>query len=292
MRRSTRVSEFVMVTDPCTYHGEGAIWDPAARAVRWVDMLAGDVLTLDPATSSVSRLHVGNVAAAIRPRVTGGLVVAVERGFALLDAGSNTPRFLGELWSDTTIRMNDGGCDHQGRFYCGSMAYGAALGRGTLFRLDPDGTVSTVLQGVTISNGLAWSPDGSTVYYIDSATQRVDAFDFDRDRGTLTDRRSLVRIAEEDGAPDGMTVDADGFLWVAMWGGSSVRRYAPNGRLDATLTLPALQATSCSFGGPALDELYVTTSRVGLTRDQDPWAGALFRSRPGIRGVPPNRFAG
>ena len=172
------------------------------------------------------------------------------------------------------------------------MAYGAALGRGTLFRLDPDGTVSTVLQGVTISNGLAWSPDGSTVYYIDSATQRVDAFDFDRDRGALTDRRSLVRIAEEDGAPDGMTVDADGFLWVAMWGGSSVRRYGPTAGLTPFSRCRRCRSPRAPLAGPALDELYVTTSRVGLTRDQDPAAGALFRCRPGVRGVPPNRFAG
>lgn len=281
-----------MVTEPCGNHGEGVIWDPSAGVVRWVDMLAGDVLTLASPGAGVSRLHVGDVAAAIRPRRTGGLVIAVERGFALMDEDASEPRHLGELWADRTIRMNDGACDPQGRFYCGSMAYDAAAGRGALFRLDPDGTVSMVLERVTISNGLAWTADGALVYYVDSATNRVDAFDFEQERGLLTNRRPAVQIGADEGTPDGITIDAEGFIWVAMWGGSAVHRYAPNGKLDGIVRLPARQVTSCTFGGPRLDELYVTTSRLGLSGDDDPEAGALFRCRPGVQGLPPHLFAG
>lgn len=291
MRSSTRMTDCEQVTDPLANHGEGVIWDAPAGLVRWVDMLEGDILATAPDGQSVSRLNVGKVAAAIRPRAEGGLVVAVERGFALLDPDSDAPRDLGELWSDVGIRMNDGACDPQGRFYCGSMAYDAAEGRGALYRLDPDGSVAQVLTRVTISNGLAWSRDGTIVYYVDSATQRIDAFDHDPERGQLHNRRPVVTIPAAVGTPDGMTLDAEGFLWVAMWGGSAVHRYSPTGRLDGTIKLPARQVTSCAFGGPALDELYVTTSRLGLDSGEDPLAGALFRCRPGVQGLAPYPFA-
>lgn len=155
------------VTEVCAHHGEGPVWDAAAGVLRWVDMLCGDVLSMAPGDGGIARRHVGAVAAALRPRGGGGLVIAVERGFALLDPGASQPRTMPELWTDPSVRMNDGGCDPQGRFYCGSMAYDAAPGRGALHRLDPDGATHRVLTGVTISNGLAWSADGATAYYID-----------------------------------------------------------------------------------------------------------------------------
>ena len=279
-------------TDERTDHGEGVIWDAAAGLVRWVDMFAGDVLSMPPGSGTATRIHVGTVAAAIRPRSAGGLVIAVERGFALLDAGAAQVRFLGELWADPDVRMNDGACDPQGRFYCGSMAYDESPRRGSLFRLDKDGTTSTVLRGVTISNGLAWKADGSGAYYIDSATRGVDWLDFDPDEGLLLNRRRVVTVAPEWGVPDGMTLDGEGCLWVAMWAGDAVRRFTPEGHLDDEIRVPAHQVTSCAFGGPDLDELYVTTSRVGLGADDDPGAGLLYRCRPGVRGLAPNVFGG
>jgi sugar lactone lactonase YvrE len=281
-----------MVTDPCAEHGEGVIWDVSAARIRWVDMLAGDVLSLDDATGQVSRLHVGTVASAIRPRVDGGLVIAVERGFALLSADSHDIEILPEIWTDPTVRMNDGACDSGGRFYCGSMAYDAAPHRGALYRLDPTRTVTRVLDAVTISNGLAWSPDGTVAYYVDSATQRVDAFTYDVEAAALTERRPIVTIDEADGTPDGLTVDGEGYLWVAMWAGSAVRRYDPGGRLDRVVEIPARHVTACAFGGPGLADLYITTSRLGLAADVDPLAGALFRFRPGVQGLAVRPFAG
>lgn len=271
------------VTDPVAAHGEGPVWHARWPGLRWVDMLAGDVLQLDSGT--VTRHHVGTVAAALRPCADGRVIMALERGFALADAKLTNIHELGELWTDPSIRMNDGGCDPDGRFYCGSMAYDERPGAGALYRLDQDGTVSTVLTHVTISNGLAWSPDGATAYYIDTPTQSVDAFDYDPTLG-LTDRRPVTRIRESDGAPDGMTVDAEGRLWIALWGGAAVRCYEPNGRLVEHIPLPVTQVTACTFGGPGLDELYITTSRQQVPPGEQPEAGALFRVRLGARGLP------
>jgi sugar lactone lactonase YvrE len=276
------------VTDPVTYHGEGPVWSDRWGGLRWVDMLAGDVLSLE-SDGTVLRRHVGGVAAALRPRRGGGAVIAVERGFTLEDAdGTLTP--LDPVWSDPGVRMNDGGCDPDGRFWCGSMAYDQAPGGAALYRLDPDGAVHTVLEGVTISNGLDWSPDGSLAYYDDTATHRVDVFDYDRVTG-LTARRPFVRLPD-DGNPDGLTVDAEGGVWVALFEGGAVHRYTPAGVLDVVVELPTAQVTACTFGGPRLDRLYVTTSREGMAPDDDPLAGALFSAAVGVAGLHVREFAG
>jgi sugar lactone lactonase YvrE len=283
------MSTMDQMTDPVAAHGEGPVWHAGWPGLRWVDMLAGDVLELDPATGFVTRRHVGTVAAALRPDTGDGVVLALKRGFALAAADLSEVRPLGELWSDPGVRMNDGGCDPDGRFYCGSMAYAETPGAGALYRLDGNGKTTVVLTEVTISNGLAWSPDGGTAYYIDTPTQRIDAFDYHSGKG-LTHRRPVVHIAEADGAPDGLTVDADGRLWVALWGGAAVRCYLPDGRLAEHLTLPVTQVTACTFGGPGLDELYITTSRQQVRPDEQPEAGALFRARVGVRGLPTRTY--
>jgi sugar lactone lactonase YvrE len=281
------LSTVEQVTDPVAAHGEGPVWHPGWPGLRWVDLLAGDVLELDAHTQRLSRYPVSTVVAALRPCSDGGAVLAVERGFALADADLESVRLLGQLWTDPGVRMNDGDCDPDGRFYCGSMAYDEKPGAGTLFRLNRDGSATTVLTGVTISNGLAWSPDGGTVYYVDTPTRRVDAFDYD---GGLSARRTVVRIPERAGAPDGLTVDADGRLWVALWGGGAVRCYEPGGRLVEQLRLPVTQVTSCAFGGADLDELYITTSQQNISTGEQPLAGALFLARPGVRGRPAREY--
>jgi len=273
------------ITAPIAYHAEGPVW---VDELHWVDMLAGDVLSLGP-DGTVGRRHVGNVVAALRPRASGGFVYAVERGFAL-DDGTGTPvRMLPELWATDAKRMNEGGCDPDGRFYCGSMAYALTPGAASLYRLDPDGRVTTVLDDLTISNGLEWSPDGRLAYYVDTATGRIDVMDYDGDRG-LTNRRPFATV--ETGSPDGLTVDAEGGIWVALWGGSAVHRFAPDGALSEVIELPVTQVTACSFGGANLDELFITTSRQGLPASAEPSAGALFHCQPGIAGLPVRRFAG
>lgn len=275
----TATSDVDQVTDPISDHGEGPMWD--GSRLRWVDMIAGDVLEL--ADSGVRRTHVGSVAAAMRPVVGGGLVLALERGFAFAsdDLSDVTP--MDELWSDPGVRMNEGGCDPDGRFYCGSMAYDTRPGAGTLYRLDGSGAVTPVLPDVTISNGLAWNPAGDRAYYVDTPTGRVDVFDYD---GELRDRRPAVHIPEEDGGPDGLTVDTDGRIWVALWGGSAVRCYEPTGELVHELRIPASRVTACTFGGPNLDTLYITTSQHLTDLAAEPLAGALFQAKVAATGQP------
>jgi sugar lactone lactonase YvrE len=277
------------VTDPVAYHGEGPVWSDRWGGLRWVDMLAGDVLSLR-ADGSVERRHVGNVAAALRPRSRGGAVIAVERGFAV-EEPDGTLTTLGELWTDTGVRMNEGGCDPDGRFYCGSMAYDRTTGAGALYRLDADYSTRVVLDRVTISNGVEWSPDGSRAYYNDTETYRVDVFDYDRDAG-LTNRREFVRVPPDDGRPDGLTVDADGGVWVALNQSGTVCRYTHDGAVDAVVEVPPRQVTACTFGGDRLDQLYITTSRENLPPGEDQLAGSLFRADVGVRGIPAREFAG
>ena len=277
------------VTDPVAYHAEGPVWSERWGGLRWVDMLAGDVLSLAD-DGAIERRHVGDIAAALRPRSRGGAVIGVERGFALEDAdGALT--YPDELWSDESVRMNEGGCDPDGRFYCGSMAYDQRPGAGSLYRLDPDGSVRVVLEDVTVSNGLAWSPDGSLAYYNDTATYQTSVFDYDTDAG-LINRRVFVDLSDEEKRPDGLTVDEQGGVWMALANGGAVRRYAPDGALDEVVELPARKVTACTFGGPNLDQLFITTSREGLEPGDDPLAGSLFRADAGVRGLPVREFAG
>jgi sugar lactone lactonase YvrE len=280
------MTEVEQLTDVVAYHGEGPVWSPSWGGLRWVDMLAGDVLSLG-SDGAVERRHVGEIAAALRPRRGGGAVIGIERGFALQDRDGRI-RPLAEVWSDPSVRMNEGGCDPDGRFYCGSMAYDQRPGAASLYRLDPDETVHIVLENVTLSNGLDWSPDGRLAYYTDTATHSISVFDYDPDSG-LTGRRPFVALESN---PDGLTVDAEGGVWTALYDGGAVRRYAPEGRLDAVIEVPARKVTVCTFGGGRMDELFITTSREGLEPGDDPRAGALFRALPGVTGLPVREFAG
>jgi len=277
------------VTDPVAYHGEGPVWSVRWGGLRWVDMLAGDILSLRP-DGTVERWHVATVAAALRPRSRGGAVIGVERGFAL-EEPDGTLTTLYELWTDPGVRMNEGGCDPDGRFYCGSMAYDKTPGAAALYRLDTDGSTRVVLDHVTISNGLERSPDGSRAYYNDTNTYRVDVFDYDRD-GALANRRAFVHLLPGYGRPDGLTVDAEGGVWVALNHSGTVRRYTPDGGADAVIEVQARQVTACTFGGEKLDELFITTSRENLSPGEDPLAGSLFRAHVGVRGLPAREFAG
>lgn len=275
-------------TDVVTHHGEGVGWDPVAGVLRCVDMLAGDVVTLAPGGRVARRWHVGPVAAAWRARDRGGVVVGTRRGFALLDAEGRI-EWTRDAWDDPAVRMNDGACDPAGRFWCGSMAYDTAPGAGTLWRLDSDHSMHPVLDQITISNGLVWSLDGRTAYHVDTPTGRIDGYRFDPASGTLTDRRVVAEVA---GNPDGMTIDSEGGLWVALWGGHAVHRYAVDGVRTHVVEVGPAQVTSCAFGGPGLELLYVTTSREGLPDDADPTAGSVFVADPGIVGVPLATYAG
>ena len=278
------------VTARCAYHGEGPFWDDRSSRLRFVDMLAGDVVTLLP-TGTVTRRHVDDVAAVIRAREDGGYLVATEHGFALLDEHWQREATVPAL-DAPHIRLNEGGCDPQGRFYCGSMAYDTSPGAGALYRLDPDRSVHVVLDAVTIPNGLQWSADGTTAFHADTGTGRIDAYDFDSDAGLLLNPRPSVTVDEADGAPDGVAVDEEGGLWVALWGGGAVRRYDSSGSLSEVVELPVTNVTSCVFAGEGSDLLYITTSLQGVDAEAEPAAGALFAATVGARGARQHRFAG
>ena len=196
-------------------------------------------------------------------------MLAAGPGFLFVDDDGSVRELAQPEAGRTDVRMNDGACDPQGRFWAGTMAYDESPGAGALYRLELDGSCTTVLTGLTISNGIGWSPDGSTMYLNDSGTGCVDAFRFDGATGAISDRRTLVRSDQPGVVPDGLTVDEEGGIWVALWGGGAVNRYAPDGSLLASVELPVERPTSCAFGGPDRATLFITTARGSSTTP--PW---------------------
>lgn len=222
-------------------------------------------------------------------------MAALRDGIALLSEDGEL-RLISDVEADRpTHRFNDGKCDAAGRFWAGTMRFDDVRGSATLYRVDPDHSVTPMVTGVGLSNGLGWSVDGTVMYYIDTLERSIDAFDFAPDTGGLSNRRRLVSLAPDDGYPDGMTVDRDGFLWVALYQGGAIRRYSPAGELARTIDLPVSQPTSCAFGGPDLMDLYITTATQDLSKAQleaEPLAGGVLRCRPGAQGRPENAFQG
>jgi sugar lactone lactonase YvrE len=280
-----------VVLDARARLAEGPLWDPMAACLRWVDITRGQVHRFDPAAGTDTWFDVGEDVGTVAVREAGGLVLATTTGLYTCADDGSARSLLHEVATDPPGgRFNDGKADPWGRFWAGTMLDGHDEAAG-FYRLDPDGSLHQILTGVSCSNGLGWSPDGTTMYYIDTKTGGVDAFDHDPATGAVTARR---RFADVDrGWPDGLTVDADGTVWVALWDGWGLRRFAPDGRLLATVEVPAQRVTSCAFGGPDLSTLYVTTARAGL-RDfaGQQHAGALFACTPGVVGMLPGEWAG
>jgi sugar lactone lactonase YvrE len=273
--------------------GEGPVWDVRTCRLVWVDILGRRIHATDPRTGATESFEVPLHVGAVVPRAAGGYVAALQDGFWVVGDGP-ARRITAVPEARPGLRFNDGKCDPAGRFWAGTMAYDEAPGAAALYRLDASGRADRVLDGATISNGLDWSGDGRTMYYIDSPTQRIDALTFDMATGAIGGRLTVVRIPDELGTPDGMTVDAEGGLWVALWGGGVVHRYV-DGRLDREIRLPASRVTSCAFGDEDLGTLFITSAREGLSDDDlrdQPLAGALFRVRTGVRGVAPHAYLG
>jgi sugar lactone lactonase YvrE len=275
--------------------GEGPVWDDRAACLWWVDILGAAIHRTDPISGRDEVLPIGRMPGALGLRESGGVVAAVQDGFGALDPDGRFELLVPVEAENAETRMNDGKVDPAGRFWAGTTDIDHRPGMGTLYRLDPDLRVSPMLRDVTISNGLDWSLDGRTMYFIDTPTRRVDAFTFDPEGGAISDRRPAIAIRDGAGSPDGMTLDSEGYLWVALWDGWGVERYAPDGRLDRRVEVPVAQASSCTFGGPDLDLLFITSARKGFPREgrpEQPLAGGVFVCRPGPRGRPAFRFAG
>ncbi|HEX2367970.1 MAG TPA: SMP-30/gluconolactonase/LRE family protein [Acidimicrobiia bacterium] len=275
--------------------GEGPRWDGRRGELLRVDILAGrvyrDRVDHDGALIPVDSYQVAGTVGAVAPvdGDEGWLLAAGRRFLHLASDGSLRP--VTDDVAPSGVRMNDAACDPQGRFWAGTKADRA--GGAALYRLDGDGHVEVVLEGLTISNGLDWSPDGATMYLADSGPRTIRAFTFDPEFGTISDERVLVEVSSHVGAPDGLTVDAGGDLWVAIWGGGRVHRYSPAGVLVQELLVPAEQTSSCAFAGPGMHRLYVTTATEGWNDEQrraEPGAGLVYRCDTDTTGRPSNPF--
>ncbi|MET7882161.1 SMP-30/gluconolactonase/LRE family protein [Streptomyces avermitilis] len=272
--------------------GEGPTWDTAAQRLIWVDILGSRVHTYDPASGRRTVLATEQHVGAAKPRAGGGLVVNLRDGVGLYGPEGPGGRDFRWLHREPVPgrRGNDAGVAADGSLWAGTMRYDEAPGGGTLSRLAPDGTARTVLDDVTISNGIGWSPDGRLMYFNDTPTRRIDVFDVD-EGGRPVGRRTLATVEEGAGFPDGLTVDADGCVWVALWDGGVVRRYTPSGALDRVVELPVRRPTACAFGGADLTDLYITTARTGLAAPH-PMSGSVLVLPGAGKGLPQPAFAG
>jgi len=275
--------------------GEGPRWDAEAGRLLWVDIEAGVLHVSDPKRGDDRAIPLGARVSAVAPTRGGDVLVALPDRLAVVDLADESVRTLAEIPHGKEMRLNDGACDPAGRFWVGSMALDVAPGVASLYRYSCNGGVEGVLSDVTLSNGLGWTPDGQGMYFIDSLAYRVDLFDFDVATGAISRRRPFVSIDAADGIPDGLAVDDDGGVWVALYGGGAVRRYGADGTLDRVLVVPADNVTACCFGGNDGRSLYVTTASVGLTADErrrQPLAGSVFVADVGLSGPPAQPFAG
>lgn len=272
--------------------GEGPVWDERDETLYFVDVSPGIVYHFNPSTSTLDSHSVGQEVGAAVPSDDGGLIVAARDGIYTMSKDGVVEPFLDVESDRPQIRMNDAKVDPAGRLWAGTMAFDFAAGVANLYRIEGS-TVDLVIGDLTISNGLGWSPDGSVMYFIDSATYRVDMFDFDVKSGRVSNRRAFVQGAPETGMPDGLTVDAEGNVWVAHFGTGDVKAYAPDGTPVARVQLPVSQVTSCTFGGANYDTLYITTAAYELGEEDlaaQPLAGSVFSCVTGTRGLRPTPF--
>ena len=277
--------------------GEGPSWDVKRQRLLWVDIESSLVCVFDPVTRENKTFPTGSHVGSAVLSAKGDVIAATHQGFVRLnlDTGAFTP--ICDPEADLPgNRFNDGKCDPKGRFWAGSMGYDESKTTGNLYRLNEQLKAEKMLDGISISNGLAWSADQRTLYYIDTPTMRVDAFDFDPETSAISNRRTAIQIPEGIGYPDGMSMDAEGMLWICLWDGWAVTRWNPNtGEQLEKISLPVGRATSCCFGGRDLNELYITSASTRLSEEElakQPLAGALFRVKPGVSGPPPFLFAG
>lgn len=278
-----------LVLDTKAVLGEGSIWHPTENKLYWVD-IEGKILHIyDPVSGNDKAIPVGQRIGTVVPVHTGGALVALQNGIHKIDTETGKLSFIVNPLPDSSMRFNDGKCDPSGRFWVGSLALDSRRRGASLYRMDADGSVRTMLDSVSISNGIVWSADRKTMYYNDTPTMTVQAFDYDDRTGNITNRRVAVKIPRGSGAPDGMTIDAEGKLWVALWGGSCVARFDPaTGELLQKIMVPAPNVSSCAFGGKDLATLYITTARAWVSEErlkEFPSSGGVFAVKPGVKGV-------
>jgi len=276
-----------------SHHAEGPFWDELSQRLLSVDCLAGAIVSVD-AAGGITRYPVPSpVVTVIRRRSLGGFAVATQHGISITDDAFTEFREVARVAGDPAVRTNDGGCDALGGFVIGTMACDERPGAGSVYRVGQDHGVTTLLSGVSISNGTQWSVDGSLAYYIDSPTKRVDVFHVDQVTGEWSDPKPHITIEQPAAVPDGMAIDVEGGLWVALWGAGAVNHYDSAGRLVETVTVPGVtQVSSCTFGGSHRDVLFITTSRQNLMPGEEPLAGSVFAVQTDSVGATLRAFSG
>jgi sugar lactone lactonase YvrE len=278
--------------------GEGPVWDARKERIYWVDIARHEIHSCTADGQDHRVINTGESIGVVALHNEGKLLAALQHGFAFIDLTDNSKELIGNTVEELPgNRFNDGKCDPSGRFWAGTMNRQGAKGVGNLYALETDGNVSLKLKGVSVSNGMAWSPDGRYFYFIDTATREVSAFDFDLASGEISNQRTVIHIPPGMGKPDGMTIDTEGMLWVALWDGWSISRWNPfTGALLCRIMLPVARITSCTFGGKDLHDIYITSASLGLTdqqKNEQPLAGSVFVLRgTSFQGLPARTFGG
>lgn len=264
--------------------GEGPMWHPLEKRVYWVDIPTGRLFRYDPASGHHEMCFQGDQIGGFTIQADGALLLFMNHGAIRLWQGGELKTLVEEIADERATRFNDVIADPEGRVFCGTMPTKERLGR--IYRLDCDGSLRIVLEEIGCSNGMGFTPDRRAMYYTDSRVRRIYRFDYKRATGELSNQTVFVETPEDEGVPDGMTVDAEGYVWTAKWDGSCLVRYAPNGVEERRVTFPAKQVSSVVFGGEQYQDMYVTTAGGTKKEVNGPGAGALFRVSMGIRGVP------
>jgi sugar lactone lactonase YvrE len=276
--------------------GEGPIWDHENDLLYWVNILGNEVHIYNPDSGEDRVIHCDQNVGTVVGRRSGGLMLALQRGFASLDLETEATEIVADPEDDAGFRFNDGKCDPAGRFWAGTMALSEDQPIGSLYMLDTDLSVEKKIENLTIPNGIVWTSDAKTMYYIDTVNQRVDAYDYDNDTGRISGERVAFAVPPKNGWPDGMTIDAEDKLWVAHWGGWNITRYDPlTGEELERVDVAASQSSACAFGGPDLKHLYITSARHAISDEaleKEPHAGGLFMAEVDVPGVPAAKFAG
>jgi len=287
----------VVINHQCLL-GEGPVWDHREKRILWVDILKGEIQYFYPDNNAHKMFNTGQLLGSVALRKSGGLIAALQDGFATIDLDQGASQMITKVETHLPDnRFNDGKCDPAGRFWAGTMSTLDIPLAGSLYMLEKDFTVVAKIAGVSCSNGLAWSPDHNTLYYIDSPTRNIVAYHFDALSGNITQRRVVINIPETAGYPDGMTIDTEGMLWIALWDGWKVVRYNPyTGKELLQIRLPVSRVTSCVFGGDTLEEMYITSAKTGLSANdliEQPLAGSLFVIKnSGFKGMDAFEFIG
>jgi sugar lactone lactonase YvrE len=291
-------TQAVVIVNQKSHLGEGALWDNDLNVLYWVDILNHKVFMFDPKTSENKEYDVSYYPSTIVPWKNQEVAITLENGFARLNLENGSFEILKEVEQDMKAnRFNDGKCDPAGRFWAGTMDFNITGNKGALYMLDRECKVTKQLDNISCSNGIVWSKDNSTMFYIDSLTQEIHAFDYNLENGKISNRRTIVKIPKDVGLPDGMSIDSNGMLWVALYFGGKVNCYDPKkGELIDSIEIPGANlVTSCAFGGAELNELYITTASCDYS-DSDwvrwPNAGCLFKAEMAVKGVPSYRFQG